>query len=118
MRSSCAGRRRKSDDAVEFDPVVRLDPSPGFDFSGLSPAVLKNFTGSDMRIPFDPKVLHESNNWAVSGALTVSGKPLLANDPHRVLAEPSLRYVVPLGRSGWNVIGAASRDCRGSRGAQ
>jgi penicillin amidase len=90
----------------EFDPVVRLEPSPGSDFSGLSPAVLKNFTGSDMRIPFDPKVLHESNNWAVSGALTVSGKPLLANDPHRVLAEPSLRYVVHLVAPGWNVIGA------------
>jgi len=90
----------------DFDPVVKLDPSPGVDFSGLSPAVLKNLTGSDVRIPFDPRVLHESNNWAVSGALTVSGKPLLANDPHRVLAEPSLRYVVHLAAPGWNVIGA------------
>jgi penicillin amidase len=96
----------------DFDPVVKLDPAPGSDFSGLSPAVLKNLIGSDLRIPFDPKVLfdpevlHESNNWAVSGALTMSGKPLLANDPHRVLAEPSLRYVVHLVAPGWNVIGA------------
>jgi penicillin G amidase len=90
----------------DFDPAVKLDPSPGFDFSGLSPAVLKNLIGSDVRIPFDPNVLHESNNWTVSGALTVSGRPLLANDPHRVLAEPSLRYVVHLVAPGWNVIGA------------
>jgi penicillin G amidase len=90
----------------DFDPVVKLDPSPGVDFSGLSPAVLQNLTGSDVRIPFDPGVLHESNNWAVSGALTMSGKPLLANDPHRVLAEPSLRYIVHLAAPGWNVIGA------------
>jgi penicillin amidase len=90
----------------DFDPVVKLDPSPGADFSGLSPAVLKNLVGSDVRIPFDPKALHESNNWAVSGTLTVSGKPLLANDPHRVLAQPSLRYVVHLVAPGWNVIGA------------
>jgi penicillin G amidase len=89
----------------DFDPAVQLDPSPGADFSGLSPALLKNLTGSDVRIPFD-QVLHESNNWAVSGALTVSGKPLLANDPHRVLAEPSLRYIVHLVAPGWNVIGA------------
>ena len=90
----------------DFDPAVKLAPSPGSDFSGLSPDVLKNFTGSDVRIPFDPNVLHESNNWTVSGALTLSGKPLLANDPHRVLAEPSLRYVVHLIAPGWNVIGA------------
>jgi penicillin amidase len=90
----------------DFDPVVKLDPAPGSDFFGLSPAVLKNMTGSDVRIPFDPNVLHESNNWALSGALTMSGKPLLANDPHRVLAEPSLRYVVHLVAPGWNVIGA------------
>jgi penicillin amidase len=90
----------------DFDPIVKLDPSPGSDFSGLSPDILKNLTGSDVRIPFDPKVLHESNNWTVSGALTVSGKPLLANDPHRVLAEPSLRYAVHLVAPGWNVIGA------------
>jgi penicillin amidase len=96
----------KATTLFDFDPVVRLDPSPGSDFSGLSPAVLKNLTGSDARIPFDPKVLHESNNWTLSGALTVSGKPLLANDPHRVLAEPSLRYVVHLVAPGWNVIGA------------
>src|SRR5579859_3296091 len=90
----------------DFDPVVEFDPAPGVDFSGLSPAVLKDLTGSDVRVPFDPNVPHESNNWTVSGALTASGKPLLANDPHRVLAEPSLRYVVHLVAPGWNVIGA------------
>jgi penicillin amidase len=96
----------KATTLFDFDPAVKLDPSPDADFSGLSPDVLKSLIGSDVRIPFDPKALHESNDWAVSGALTVSGKPLLANDPHRVLAEPSLRYVVHLVAPGWNVIGA------------
>jgi penicillin amidase len=50
--------------------------------------------------------MQESNNWTVSGALTATGKPLLANDPHRVIAEPSLRYIVHLVAPGWNVIGA------------
>ena len=30
-----------------------------------------------------------SNNWVVSGAKTVSGKPILANDPHLSLTNPS-----------------------------
>jgi penicillin G amidase len=48
----------------------------------------------------------ESNNWAVSGRLTASGRPLLAGDPHRALSLPSLRYVAHLVGPGWNVIGA------------
>jgi penicillin amidase len=47
-----------------------------------------------------------SNNWAVSGARTASGKPLLASDPHRAIALPSLRYLVHLVAPGWNVIGS------------
>jgi penicillin G amidase len=46
-----------------------------------------------------------SNNWIVSGDLTESGYPIMANDPHRVQAAPSLRYWVHLVGPGWNVIG-------------
>ncbi len=48
----------------------------------------------------------ESNNWAVSGRLSASGRPILAGDPHRALAVPSLRYVAHLVGPGWNVVGA------------
>jgi penicillin amidase len=47
-----------------------------------------------------------SNNWVVSGALTDTGKPLVSNDPHRDITNPSLRYIVHLNAPGWNVIGA------------
>jgi len=46
-----------------------------------------------------------SNNWVVSGALSESGFPLLANDPHRAMSAPSLRYITHLVSPGWNVIG-------------
>ncbi|HET9986568.1 MAG TPA: penicillin acylase family protein [Longimicrobiales bacterium] len=46
-----------------------------------------------------------SNNWVLAGSKTASGKPLLANDPHRVQQAPSLRYFVHLVAPGWNVIG-------------
>ncbi|MBU3577857.1 penicillin acylase family protein [Polynucleobacter sp. UK-Kesae-W10] len=46
-----------------------------------------------------------SNNWALSGKLTVSGKPLLANDPHLGLSAPAIWYFAHLDAPGLNVIG-------------
>lgn len=37
-----------------------------------------------------------SNNWVVSGSRTVSGKPLLANDPHLRLGAPAVWYLIHL----------------------
>ena len=46
-----------------------------------------------------------SNNWIISGKMSESGYPMLANDPHRAQGVPSLRYWVHLNAPGWNVIG-------------
>lgn len=46
-----------------------------------------------------------SNNWVVRGKLTESGFPIMANDPHRLIAVPSLRYMVHLHSPGWDVVG-------------
>lgn len=97
---------KKASQLFDFDPKVDLDPAPDIDFSKLSPGLLSNLVGSDSRIEFPPYYIEGSNNWSISGALTQTGKPLLANDPHRVLAVPSLRYMVHLVAPGWNVIGA------------
>jgi penicillin amidase len=37
-----------------------------------------------------------SNSWVVSGSLTSTGKPLLANDPHLGIAMPSIWYQVDM----------------------
>ncbi|NEM05541.1 penicillin acylase family protein [Geodermatophilus normandii] len=47
-----------------------------------------------------------SNNWVVSGSRTATGRPLLANDPHRAVGLPSLRYLAHLDSPGTSVIGA------------
>src|SRR5690606_24218790 len=47
-----------------------------------------------------------SNNWAVPGTLTRSGKPLLANDPHLELGAPSVWYMVSLKAPDLQVAGA------------
>lgn len=54
-----------------------------------------------------------SNNWVVSGRLSESGFPIMANDPHRVQAAPSLRYWVHLVGPGWNVIGGGEPSLPG-----
>jgi penicillin amidase len=46
-----------------------------------------------------------SNNWIVSGSRSASGHAMLANDPHRRITVPSLRYMVHLVAPGWNVTG-------------
>jgi penicillin G amidase len=46
-----------------------------------------------------------SNNWVIGSRRTESGFTLMANDPHRVLQAPSLRYFAHLVAPGWNVIG-------------
>jgi penicillin amidase len=47
-----------------------------------------------------------SNNWVIAPARTATGRPILANDPHRSLGAPSLRYIVQMTAPGLNVIGA------------
>ena len=54
-----------------------------------------------------------SNNWIISGKRSSSGYPMMANDPHRVQAVPSLRYIVHLNAPGWNVIGGGEPEIPG-----
>ncbi len=50
--------------------------------------------------------LQGSNNWAVAGSRTDTGRPILASDPHRAHALPSLRTIVHLTGPGIDAIGA------------
>ncbi len=54
-----------------------------------------------------------SNNWIISGRKTASGFPMLANDPHRKVAVPSLRYIVHLVAPGWDVVGGGEPEIPG-----
>ncbi|HEY3743922.1 MAG TPA: penicillin acylase family protein [Bryobacteraceae bacterium] len=46
-----------------------------------------------------------SNSWAIAGAHTATGKPILANDPHLDFALPSTWWMVHLTAPGLNVEG-------------
>jgi len=49
-----------------------------------------------------------SNEWVLSGARTLSGKPLLANDPHLGLSFPGTWYLARLVGPGFDIRGATS----------
>ena len=49
----------------------------------------------------------------MSGRHSESGFPMMANDPHRTQAVPSLRYMAHLHAPGWNVIGGGEPEIPG-----
>jgi penicillin amidase len=99
---------------VGIDTARRLAPTdPPREFALdplLSPDLFKADIGHAFKVATKAPAFHpslqESNNWVADGSLTASGKPMLAGDPHRTLALPSLRYLVHLKAPGWNVIGS------------
>ena len=75
-------------------------------------AVIENALGSVTQQKEDPLAIG-SNNWVVGGTLTSDGNTYMANDPHRTIAIPSLRYMVHLVAPGWNVIGGGEPEIPG-----
>ncbi len=54
-----------------------------------------------------------SNNWVVNGTRMADGNTYMANDPHRTISVPSLRYMAHLVAPGWNVIGGGEPEIPG-----
>lgn len=65
------------------------------------------------RIGLNAEDLAASNNWVVSGRRTVSGKPLLANDPHLPASAPSIWHMVHLSAPGLRVAGVTAAGAPG-----
>src|SRR5262249_22605446 len=87
------------------DPPRDYAPAPGLDLAGIDRSLLAGYRAT-AEVPRFRTGGDGSNNWAVDGTRSASGKPLLASDPHRAIALPSLRYLVHLNAPGWNVIGS------------
>ncbi|VVJ21119.1 Uncharacterised protein [Amycolatopsis camponoti] len=66
-----------------------------------------NFTGAGLQTKDIADATSGSNAWAIGPGRTASGRPILANDPHRGAdALPSGRYVAQLSAPGLNLAGA------------
>jgi penicillin G amidase len=57
-------------------------------------------------LPNDRSPQRASNNWVVDGAHSVTGKPVLANDPHLELAAPIVWYLARLDAPDIDLTGA------------
>lgn len=86
------------------DPPVEVVVPKGLNPADITPEIARVY--NQIIAAVNVEAGEGSNNWAVSGARTVTGKPLLAGDPHRALQIPSLRKTVHLVAPGWNIIGA------------
>ena len=53
-----------------------------------------------------PERLNGSNNWAVNGSRTLSGAPILANDPHLNLTLPSIWFEMQISTPNFSAYGA------------
>ena len=76
-------------------------------------AVMNTNNKTERDLFLQSQEMEGSNNWIVAGSKSASGYPLLANDPHRKIAVPSLRYIVHLVAPGWNVIGGGEPEIPG-----
>ena len=95
---------KKVEELLPTDPARALDPPPGLDLSGIDAASLGGFASAFADVAYNR--IEGSNNWTVSGSRTATGHAILANDPHRVITNPAVRYLTHLVAPGWNVIGA------------
>ena len=86
------------------DPFVRLIVPEGIDIKAITAEMLKDYQAASGTPRFPGE--QGSNDWVIDGTMSATGKPLLANDPHRPILLPSLRKTVHLVAPGWNVIGA------------
>ena len=86
----------------------------------LSPATLAKLAHNQSiaaaaldRIGFHTDALAASNNWVVSGKRTVTGKPLLSDDPHLRPSAPSIWHMVHLSAPGVRVAGVGTAGIPG-----
>jgi penicillin amidase len=86
------------------DPFHALRIPTGLNINSITAEILRDYSAAIGGARIDG--VEGSNNWVIDGSLSVTGKPLLANDPHRPINIPSLRKTVHLVAPGWNVIGA------------
>ncbi len=99
------------------EPRRPLVVPEGLDLANLPDDVLKvydlavtppDFTGLDMPRTTGTNSPEGSNNWVIAAGRTATGRPLLANDPHRVMTSfPSMRYLVQLTAPGFDAIGGS-----------
>lgn len=89
------------------DPVIPKETDWSFIDTPITPGHESELLLDTISETIDkPHPNNGSNNWAISGAKSYSGKPILANDPHLGLNLPSIWFVMQLSTPEHNSFGA------------
>ena len=88
-----------------YDPAHPLIVPPGVAYQGINLGLLEQYHQIKELSGFS--MLGGSNNWVVDGSMTLSGSPLLCNDPHLGQAAPSIWYECHLVAGDIDVVGAS-----------
>ncbi len=104
----CASDLQSDSVRTGLQPPWQIETPAGLD-ACLPKELLKVFTLATQQVRLAPssntaanesgdlgESLEGSNNWVIAPSKTATGRPILANDPHRAYTEPSLRYISDL----------------------
>jgi penicillin amidase len=99
------GAARAADLCPGTPPNPMLIVPPGVEYDGPAADGLAVLSEAEAALASLPEWENGSNNWAVSGRLTASGRPLVAGDPHRPLDVPNVYYQNHVAGPAFDVIG-------------
>ncbi|WP_269716873.1 penicillin acylase family protein [Caulobacter sp. NIBR2454] len=124
-RTLCAGGAKAEKLRRRLEPTHEVIIPEGLDPCDVPADVLKDYLLGTATVSFDPmktaklaaapldiaetvdRITAEgSNNWVIAGSRTATGRPILANDPHRAVGAPSLRYIAHIEAPGLSIIGS------------
>jgi len=117
----------------KIEPVHEIHVPDGLDPCSVLADVLDNYLLGTKSVSFAPPLLAQaglpgavwadsvtlannqegSNNWVVDAAHSATGRPILANDPHRAHGVPSLRSLVDMAAPGLHIAGAGEPSLPG-----
>lgn len=101
-------------DPEALEPIIPPSRRWNFEVERPSPPATQFIPKTAERIQFfEPNAGVGSNNWAVHGAKTKSGYPILAGDPHLSLSLPSIWMEQQLHAPGYNVYGVGFQGIPG-----
>ncbi len=119
-RTICAGGIAADKLRRKLEPPHQVSIPAGFDPCSVPADVLADYTLATQPVGFtagkltamatpvlaERSAMEGSNNWVIAASRSATGRPQLANDPHRQLGVPSLRYIVHLSAPGLDIMGA------------
>ncbi len=99
------GPERAAQLEAGYDSTHPLIIPPGVAYNGSNAGMLEQYEYLKRLSGFG--LMGASNNWVVDGTMTVTGSPILCNDPHLGQAAPSIWYECHLVSPGLDVVGAS-----------